>query len=48
MPHTIRKNAREWQRLWRGGDIITEIDGDDPRTGTGRLTRAQAHRRIET
>ena len=30
MPHTIRKNAREWQRLWRGGDIITEIDGDDP------------------
>ena len=20
MPHTIRKNAREWQRLWRGGD----------------------------
>ena len=30
MPHTIRKNAREWQRLWRGGDIITEVDGDDP------------------
>ena len=30
MPHTIRKNAREWQRLWRGGDIITEIAGDDP------------------
>ena len=30
MPHTIRKNARAWQRLWRGGDIITEIDGDDP------------------
>ena len=30
MPHTIRKNAREWQRLWRGGDAITEIDGDDP------------------
>ena len=30
MPHTIRKNAREWQRLWRGGDIITEADGDDP------------------
>ena len=23
MPHTIRKNDREWQRLWRGGDIIT-------------------------
>ena len=31
MPHTTRKNAREWQRLWRGGEIITEIDGDDPR-----------------
>ena len=30
MPHTIRKNAREWQRLWRGGDVITEIAGDDP------------------
>ena len=30
MPHTTRKNAREWQRLWRGGEIITEIDGDDP------------------
>ena len=30
MPHTIRKNAREWQRLWRGGDIITEAHGDDP------------------
>ena len=29
MPHTIRKNARAWQRLWRGGEIITEIDGDD-------------------
>ena len=31
MPHTTRKNAREWQRLWCGGEIITEIDGDDPR-----------------
>ena len=31
MPPTTRKNAREWQRLWRGGAIITEIDGDDPR-----------------
>ena len=30
MPHTTRKNAREWQRLWRAGEIITEIDGDDP------------------
>ena len=30
MPHTIRKNAREWQRLWRGGNIITETHGDDP------------------
>ena len=30
MPHTIRKNARAWQRLWRGGEIITEIDGDNP------------------
>ena len=30
MPHTTRKNARKWQRLWRSGDIITEIDGDDP------------------
>ena len=27
---TIRTNAREWRRLWRGGDIITETDGDDP------------------
>ena len=36
MPHTTRKNAREWQRLWRGGEIITEIDGDDrsPRART--------------
>ena len=31
MPHTTRKNAREWQRLWRSGDIITELGGDDPR-----------------
>ena len=31
MPPTTRKNARERQRLWRGGAIITEIDGDDPR-----------------
>ena len=31
IPHTTRKNAREWQRLWRGGEIITEINGDDPR-----------------
>ena len=30
MTHTIRKNAREWQRLWRGGEIITETHGDDP------------------
>ena len=30
MPHTTRKNAREWQRLWRAGEIITEIDGDAP------------------
>ena len=30
MPHTIRKSAREWQRLWRGGEIITEIDGAEP------------------
>ena len=30
MPHTTRKNVREWQRLWRAGEIITEIDGDDP------------------
>ena len=30
MPHTIRKNAREWQRLWRGGEIITETHSDDP------------------
>ena len=35
MPHTTRKNAREWQRLWRGGEIITEIDGDDPRMPPG-------------
>ena len=27
MPHTTRKNVREWQRLWRAGEIITE-DGD--------------------
>ena len=44
IPYTIRKNAREWQRLWRGGDIITEVDGDDP----GMPRRAQAHRLIET
>ena len=31
MPHTTRQNAREGQRLWRAGEIITEIDGDDPR-----------------
>ena len=40
MPHTIRKNAREWQRLWRGGDLITELDGDDP----GIPRRAQRER----
>ena len=43
MPHTIRKNAREWQRIWRGGDTITEIDGDDP----GMLRRAPRHDRLE-
>ena len=40
MPHTTRKNAREWQRLWRGGEIITEIDGDDPRMPRARTCRA--------
>ena len=43
--HTIRADAREWQRLWRGGDIITEIDGDDPgmprRTSRERPARAR-------
>ena len=28
--HPISTDAREWQRLWRGGDVITEIAGDDP------------------
>ena len=45
MPYTIRKTVREWQRLWRGGDIITEIDGDDPgmprRTPRGRKALAR-------
>ena len=39
MPHTTRKNAREWQRLWRGGAILTEIDGDDPRRPRARACR---------
>ena len=43
MPHTTRKNAREWQRLWRAGEVITEIDGDDPGCpGTPRASRRRA------
>ena len=55
MPHTTRKNAREWQRLWRGGEIITEIDGDDPgklncfnpRPRTGGDVPADFRRRVQ-
>ena len=44
MPHTTRKNAREWQRLWRAGEIITEIDGDDPGMPRARPARAEGAR----
>ena len=44
MPHTTRKNAREWQRLWRAGEIITEIDGGRSRDARARPARAEGAR----